>query len=218
MIFRLAVVALMAAAVAGIVAMRVRDSGGKGPEATASPSGALPPFGRGPVPAGLHVFAEFEPALSMVFGNGWNSVVPPDSDEIALDGPVFLAIARPSMVVDDETGEFVPMPNDLIAWVGTHQKFDAEAPVATTLGGEPAFSIDATAKEGIKTLAFSTAEAILVAKGDRMRLIVADVHGTTVAATMIASPAEFDTAIAKGEALLDTLRFESSPSPTTTST
>jgi hypothetical protein len=68
--------------------------------------------------------------------------------------------------------------------------------------------IDATALEGTKTLAFNTVDAILVAKGDRMRLIVADVSGKTVTALMIASPAEFDAEVAAGLALLDTLRFE----------
>ena len=209
MIFRSVLIVLLAAAVAGILVVKLRDSGGdSSPEATAAPTGPTPPFEAGPVPPGLQTFAEFEPPLSMVFGTGWSSEFPPDSDEIALDGPVFLAISRPSMVVDDETGKFVPMPKDLIAWVGEQKKFDADAPVATTLGGEPAFSIDATAKEGIKTLAFNIADAILVGKGDRMRLIVADVKGTTVTALMIAPPPQFDVAVAAGEALLQTLRFE----------
>ncbi len=154
------------------------------------------------------MFAEFDPPLSMVFGDGWTSDIPPNNDEIALEGPVFLAVSHPSMVVDADTGGFVPMPKDLIAWVGTQKNFDAGDAIATALGGEPAFRIDATAKEGIKTLAFNTSDAILVAKGDKMRLIVADVKGTTVTALMIASPADFDAAVAKGEALLDTLRFE----------
>ncbi|HSP55608.1 MAG TPA: hypothetical protein VLS25_08470 [Dehalococcoidia bacterium] len=206
-------IVLLAAAVAGIVIFRVRDStGGDNAPETAAPTGPTPPFGAGPVPPGLQTFAEFDPPLSIVFDTSWSSEFPPDNDEIALDGPVFLAISRPSMVVDDETGEFVPIPTDLIAWVGAQKKFDADPPVATTLGGAPAFRIDATAKEGIKTLAFNVADAILVGKGDRMRLIVADVNGTTVTALMIAPPPQFDAAVAAGEALLQTLRFEAGSS------
>jgi hypothetical protein len=210
MLFRGVLIVVLAAVVGAIVVTRVIDDDDGAPPAdeVVEPTGPPPPFSRGPVPAGLHVFAQFEPPLSMVFGEGWTSLFVPDNDEIALDGPVFLAISRPSMVVDDETGEFVPMPDDLIAWVGTQEKFDAGDPVATTLGGEPAFRIDATAKEGIKTLAFGSSDAILVGKGDRMRLIVADVNGTKVTATMIASPLEFEEKVAAGQVLLDTLRFQ----------
>jgi hypothetical protein len=41
-----------------------------------------------------------------------------------------------------------------------------------------------------------------------MRLIVSEVNGTTVTALMIAAPADFAQAVAAGQALLDTLRFE----------
>lgn len=209
MIFRSVLIVLLAAAVVTVVVVRLRDDdGGSPPNDVAEPTGPTPPFGAGPAPAGLHDFTQFDPPLSMVFGDGWTAPFPPDNEKIVLEGPVFLAISRPSMVADADSGEFVPLPDDLIAWVGTHKNFDAGDPVETALGDRPAFMIDATALEGTKTLAFNAVDAILVAKGDRMRLIVADVDGKTVTALMIASPAEFDAAVAAGQALLDTLRFQ----------
>lgn len=194
----------------GAVILSRLDIGDDGSSSSgvAEPTGPPPPFGAGLVPAGLHVFRQFDVPLSMVFSDGWMASFPPDNDEIALDGPVFLAISHPSMVVDPDSGEFVAMPEDLIAWVGTHKNLEATAPVETTLGGRPAFTIDATALEGAKTLAFDVVDAILVGRGDRMRLIVADVDGKTVTALMISPPAEFDAKVAAGQALLDTLRFE----------
>jgi hypothetical protein len=144
----------------------------------------------------------------MVFEDGWSAPVAPNAERIIVEGPVFLGLVNASLVVDPDNGESVPMPEDLIAWVGTHRNFEASAAEETTLGGRPAFMIDATAREGTKTLAFGVSEAILVASGDRMRLIVADVDGKTITATMIAAPAEFETKVDAGLALLDTLRFE----------
>lgn len=208
MIFRSVLIVLLAAAVAAVVVVQVSDDDSPPSNDVAEPTGPTPPFGAGPVPAGLHVFGQFDPPLSMVFADGWTASFPPDNDEIALDGPVFLAVSHPSMVVDAESGESVPLPDELIAWVGTHKNFEASAPVETTLGKRPASMIDAAALEGTKTLAFNAVDAILVAKGDRMRLIVADVDGKAVTALMIAAPADFDAAVAAGQALLDTLRFE----------
>lgn len=209
MIFRGVLIVVLAVAVGAVIVSRL-DVGGDDSSSSglAEPTGPTPPFGAGPVPAGLHEFAQFDPPLSMVFGDGWSAPLAPDGEKIVLEGPVFLAVSHPSKVVGAESGEFVPAPDDLIAWVGTHKNFDATAPVETTLGKRSAFMIDATALEGTKTLAFGVVDAILVAKGDRMRLIVADVDGRTVTALMIASPAEFDAEVAAGQALLDTLRFE----------
>ena len=208
MIFRSVLIVLLAAAVVAVLVTRLSDDDGGSPsDDVAEPTGPTPPFGAGPVPAGVHDFTQFDPPLSMVFGDGWTAGFPPDDEKIVLDGPIFLAISHPTMVVDADSGEFVPLPDDLIAWIGTHKDFDAGDPVETTLGDRPAFMIDAMALEGTKTLAFSIVDAILVAKGDRMRLIVADVDGKTVTALMIAAPAEFDAGVAAGQALLDTLRF-----------
>ena len=200
---------VLAVAVGAVVLSRL-DLGDddSAPGETAARTGPTPPFGAGVVPSGLHEFRQFDPPLSIVFGDGWSAPLAPDGEKIVLEGPVFLAVSHPSKVVDAESGEFVPAPDDLIAWVGTHKNFEATAPVETTLGKRPAFMIDATALEGTKTLAFGVVDAILVAKGDRMRLIVADVDGKTVTALMIASPAEFAAKVAAGQALLDTLRFE----------
>ncbi len=196
--------------VVGAVIISRLDLGNDGSSSngTPLPTGPTPPFGAGIVPAGLHDFAEFDAPLSMVFGDGWIASFPPDNDEIALDGPVFLAISHPSKVVDADSGEFVQAPDDLIAWVGTHKNLAASDAVATTLGNRPAYMIDATALEGTKTLAFNIVDAILVARGDRMRLIVADVDGKNITALMIASPADFAAKVAAGQALLDTLRFD----------
>ena len=210
MIFRSVLIVILAVAVAAVVIARLSDDDGEfsSPDSAAEPTGPTPPFGAGVVPAGLHDFTQFDPPLSMVFGDGWIASFPPDREKIVLEGPVFLAISHPSMVVDPGNLEFVPAPADLIAWVGTHKNFAAGDPVATTLGGRPGFMIDATALEGTKTLAFNTVDAILVASGDRMRLIVADVDGKPVTALMIAAPAEFEAKVGEGQALLDTLRFE----------
>jgi hypothetical protein len=209
MIFRSVLIVILTVAVAAVVIARLSDDGGESsPDGAAEPTGPTPPFGAGVVPAGLHDFTQFDPPLSMVFGDGWIASFPPDREKIVLEGPVFLALSHPSMVVDPDNLEFVPAPDDLIAWVGTHKNFAAGDPVATTLGGRPGFMIDATALEGTKTLAFNTVDAILVARGDRMRLIVADVDGKPVTALMIAAPAEFEAKVAAGQALLDTLRFE----------
>lgn len=191
-----------------VVLSQRNDDTTSAPNDVAEITGPTPPFGIGAVPAGLHDFTVFSPRLSMVFGDGWTAVVPPDDDEIALDGPVFLAISRPSLVVDPDTGQNVPLPGDVIQWVATHRNLEAGEPVAATLGERTASMIDATAMEGTKVFAFSAADAILVGKGDMMRLIVSDVNGTTVTALMIATPAEFDQAVAAGQELLDTLRFE----------
>ena len=209
MIFRSVLIVILAAAVAAVVVTRLDngDNGGS-PNNASSPTGPTPPFGIGPISAGLHDFAIFDPHLSLVFGDGWSAVFPPDEDEIALEGPVFLAISRPSMVVNPDTQQNVPLPDDIIAWVGTHKTLEAGDPSPTTLGGRPGFMIDAAAREGTKIFGFNTMDAILVAKGDKLRLIVADAGGKTVTALMIASPAEFEKAVAAGQALLDTLRFE----------
>jgi hypothetical protein len=213
MLFRGVLIVVLAVAVGAVIVSRL-DLGDddSAPNEIPAPTDPTPPFGAGTVPAGLHQFSQFDVPLSMVFSDGWMAAFPPDNDEIALDGPVFLAISHPSMVVDADSGEFVPAPEDLVAWVGTHKNLDASDPVETTLGGRAAFMIDATALEGTKTLAFNVADAILVTKSDRMRLIVTDVDSKTVTALMIASPADFDTRVAAGQALLDTLRFEVEPS------
>jgi len=216
MLFRSVLIVILAATVAAIIAARL-DTGGDNASPATTPAGPAPPFGRGPVAPGLYDFAVFNPRLSLVFGDGWTALFPPDDDEIALDGPVFLLISRPSQVVEPDTQQFVPLPDDVIAWVGTHKTLEADDPVATTLGGREAFRIDATAREGTKIFGFNAADAILVAKGDRMRLIAADVEGATVAALMIAPAPRFDEAVAAGQALLDTLRFEGgegTPAPT----
>lgn len=191
-----------------VVLSQRNDDTTSAPNDVADVTGPTPPFGIGAVPAGLHDFAIFDPHLSMVFGDGWTAVVPPDDDEIALEGLAFLAISRPSLAVDPNTGQNVPLPDDIIEWIATHKNLDATEPVATTLGERAASMIDATALEGTKIFAFSAADAILLGKGDVMRLIVSDVNGTTVTALMIAPPAEFDQAVAAGQELLDTLRFE----------
>ena len=210
MLFRGVLIVVLAVAIGAVIVSRL-DLGGDGssPGETAAPTGPTPPFGAGPVPAGLHEFTGFDAPLSMVFGDGWTAGFPPDNDEIALDGPVFLAITHPSMVVDAESGAFVPAPDDLIAWIGTHKDLAASAPAATTLGKRSAYTIDATALEGTKIFGFNVVDAILVAKGDRMRLIVANVDGMKIAALMIASAADFEAKVAAGQALLDTLRFDS---------
>lgn len=219
MLFRGVLILVLAAAVGAVMVSRL-DLGDddSAPNETPTPTGPTPPFGAGTVPAGRHQFSQFDVPLSMVFSDGWMAAFPPDHDEIALDGPIFLAISHPSMVVDADSGEFVPAPNDLVAWVGTHKNLAASDPVETTLGGRAAFMIDATALEGTKTLAFNAADAILVAKGDRMRLIVTDVDSKTVTALMIASPTDFDSKVAAGQALLDTLRFEVGPATETSTT
>lgn len=207
MLFRLVVIAVLAVALGVLVVSRL-DLRGDGASPGPTASGPRPPFGAGPVPPGLHDFAVFRPRLSLVFGDGWTALFPPDDDEIVLEGPVFLAINRPTAVVDPDTQKFVPLPEDLIAWVGTHKNLEATDPVETTLGGRPAYMIDATAREGTKIFGFNVSDAILVAAGDRMRLIVTEVEGEPVTALMIASPAKFEEAVAAGQALLDTLRFE----------
>jgi hypothetical protein len=179
------------------------------PNDVADVPGPTPPFGIGPVPAGLHDFAVFSPQISLVFGDGWTAVVPPDDDQIVLEGPVFLTISRPTQVVRPGTeNELEPAPADVIQWIIDHPNLEAADPTQSLLGGEPARQIDATALQGAKVFAFGPAEAILVGKGDRMRLIVSEVNGTTVTALMIAAPADFAQAVAAGQALLDTLRFE----------
>lgn len=179
------------------------------PNDVAGITGPTPPFGIGPVPAGLHDFVIFNPPLSMVFGDGWTAVVPPDDDQIVLDGPVFLTISRPTQVVKPGTeGELEPAPADAIQWIIDHPNLEATEPTQSLLGGKPARQTDATALEGTKIFAFGPSEAILVGKGDRMRLIISDVNGTTVSALMIAAPAVFEQAVAAGQALLDTLHFE----------
>lgn len=200
---------VLAMAVGAVIAFRL-DIGGDGSSSDGAPSrtGPTPPFEGGAIPPGLHEFKQFDPPLSMVFGSGWMAPFAPDGEKVVLEGPVFLAVARPTRVVDPDSMEFVPAPEDLIAWVGTHKNFEATNPIGTTLGNYPAFMVDATALEGTKTLAFNVVDAILVAKGDRMRLIVANVEGKTVAAMMIASPADFDAKMATGQGLLDTLRFD----------
>ena len=212
MVFRGVLIVVLAVVVGAVVVSRL-DFGGDDSSSgeTAAPTGPTPPFEGGPVPPGVHEFPEFEVPLSMVFGDGWTAPFAPDSENIVVEGPVFLAVSRPTKVVDPDNGEFVPLPEDLIAWVGTHKNFEATPPVETTLGGQPAFMIDATALEGTKTLGFKIVDAILVAKGDRMRMIVADVGGETVTATMIAPPAQFEQSVAAGQALLDTLQFEEEP-------
>lgn len=209
MVFRGVLIVVLAIAVGALVVSRL-DFGGDDSSSgeTAAPTGPTPPFVGGAVPPGLHEFPQFEVPLSMVFGDGWTAPFAPDSENIVVEGPVFLAVSRPTKVVDPDSGEFIPLPEDLIVWVGTHKNFEATPPVETTLGGHPAFMIDATALEGTKTLGFRAVDAILVARGDRMRLIVADVGGKTVTVTMIAAPARFNEAVPAGEALLDTLRFE----------
>jgi len=209
MMFRGVLIVVLAVAVGAVIALRL-DIGGDSSSSGGVPSqtGPTPPFEGGAIPPGLHEFKQFDPPLSIVFGSGWMAPFAPDGEKIVLEGPVFLAIARPTRVVDPDSKEFVPVPEDLIAWVGTHENFEATPPAETTLGNRPAIMIDATALEGTKTLAFNIVDAILVARGDRMRLIVADVEGKTVAALMIASPAEFDAKVAAGQALLDTLRFD----------
>jgi hypothetical protein len=209
MIFRGVLIVLLAVAVGAVIITSLDEDGeGPGSNETAQPTGPTPPFEGGAVPPGLHVFGQFAVPLSMAFGDGWIAPFAPDGEKIVLEGPVFLAISHPTMVVDADSGEFAPLPEDLITWVGTHKNFDASAPTETTLGGRPAFLIDATAREGTKTLAFGSVDAILVARGDRMRMIVADVDGETLAVTMIAAPAEFDAKVASAKTLLDTLRFE----------
>lgn len=209
MMFRGVLIVALAVAVLATIAFRLDLSGDNSSSGgVPSRTGPTPPFEGGAISPGLHEFKQFDPPLSMVFGSGWTAPFAPDGEKIVLEGPAFLAIARPTRVVDPDSMEFVPAPDDLIAWVGTHKNFEAANPIETTLGNYPAFMIDATALEGTKTLAFDFVDAILVAKGDRMRLIVADVEGKTVATLMIASPTEFDAKMATGQALLDTLRFD----------
>lgn len=192
-----------------VVLSQRNDDTTSAPNDVANVTGPTPPFGIGPVPAGLHDFTIFNPRLSMVFGDGWTAVVPPDDDQIVLEGPVFLTISRPTQVVKPGTeGELEPAPANAIQWIIDHPNLEAAEPTQSLLGGKPARQIDATALEGAKIFAFGPAEAILVGKGDMMRLIVSDVNGTTVTALMIAAPADFDQAVAAGQELLDTLRFE----------
>jgi hypothetical protein len=208
-IFRIVLIVALGAALVAVVLSQRNDDTTSAPNDVADVTGPTPPFGIGPVPAGLHDFAVFSPQLSMVFGDGWTAVVPPDDDQIVLEGPIFLAISRPNQVVKPGTqNELEPAPDDIIEWIATHKDLDATEPVATALGERAASAVDATAIEGAKIFAFSASDAILLGRGDMMRLIVSDVNGTTVAALMIAPPADFDQAVAAGQELLDTLRFE----------
>ncbi|MEO8425316.1 MAG: hypothetical protein ABI595_15570 [Actinomycetota bacterium] len=117
------------------------------------------PLTDGDLDPGTYTFEGFGEPMSFSVGEGWSSLLQPKPGEGQTQvGAVFilfnadapaanLAFSVPTRVVDpqkawDETGNLIPVPDDLIAWFADHPMLQAEEPFATTLGGRDAKGID----------------------------------------------------------------------------
>lgn len=154
--------------------------------ATASPT-ATPRPGEpvalhgGSLDPGTYTTTAFAPNLTFALGDGWRAPFQDDEDEIALEGPenVFLGITRVSNVVDPSTGESVPVPNDLVAWLSDIPGVTATKPKAIEVAGLSGKSFEVSLDENaqaIETFAYPTGN-MRIPPGSHDRYIVIPLDG-----------------------------------------
>jgi hypothetical protein len=193
-------------AIGGLILLE-RDEAGEEPAPSATVADPGSTFLAGSVTPGAHAVSVFDPPLTLTITEGWNSPGPPDEDQIILDGPGLFVITRVSQVWDNEKQENVPLPGDLIDWFRKHKDFRADEPVNGTIGGRPARQMDMVAVETVDTIHFPPAEHLRIRGDDRTRITVIDVDGVQIAAVATVGPAEFETAIAQTQPIVDSLQF-----------
>jgi hypothetical protein len=137
------------------------------PSVLTSPTTAGLPLADGDLAPGTYTFEGFGEPMTFTLGEGWSSLLLPSPGKGQTQvGVVFilfnaetpaanLSFAVPTRVVDpqkawDETGNLVPVPDDLIAWFADHPMLDAKEPFATTVGGRDAQGIDTVVADAPK--------------------------------------------------------------------
>jgi hypothetical protein len=204
--------AVIAACVIGIAAIILLDEGEETTPQVEQPPAASPGTGTstlkaGAVPAGEHIVTLFNPPLKLNIGEGWSALDNPDDDRILLQGTALFVITRVEQVWDKQTQEKITVPDDLAAWFGAHEDFQSGDPVALTIGGYPARQVDLTAMFAADTVHFPPDEFLRIGTGDRSRVVVIDVDGTTVAAIATAEAEDFETAVAQSQPIVESIQF-----------
>jgi hypothetical protein len=117
------------------------------------------PLTDGELPPGTYTFEGFGEPLSFTLGDGWSALLVPEpgsgQTQVGVGFILFndeapaanLSFTMPTRVVDplkewDETGNLIPVPDDLIAWFADHPMLRAEEPFSTTVGGRDAKAVD----------------------------------------------------------------------------
>jgi hypothetical protein len=115
----------------------------------------------------------------------------------------------------------LPLPVDLIAWIGKHPDLDAGDPVDLTVAGLPARAIDVTVTYRAGGLKGQTAQFIYDGVGswnleapNKMRIVVVELPDRPLLIVFGSRPEFFDAGVKQLEDLLPQIRFEDrGPSP-----
>ena len=176
--------------------------------------------GPSPVPSGVFVSANFHPEVTF-------RLTPPfdhTRDDPALvtvdgEGPETVNIFDVSEAYDPKTGNLVPAPGDLIAWLRTHPYLDAGAPKAIHVGRWRAVQIDVKVARappadsalrcapGCLLLFQMGLDRLPIAQGGRARFIVVQTDATSVVIEFEAAAAGFGASAAVAQRLINTVRF-----------
>ena len=215
---------LFVAALLVLVANACGGGGGSGSGEQERPKAhAIPKSGK-PLSPSTYATKVFEPGFSFRVGEGWVSLTTEKHDAVVLgeaNGPTLIGFLSVEKVFDPNKpkGELRSAPEDMVAWLQEHPRFDAEDPSRVSVGGISGQQFDAIASRPTKSPTFCAepcvplfaiqTDTFWVGKSEKYRFIVLDdVEGQTVTIFFGGPAVEFDESLPKAQKVLDTVNWE----------
>jgi hypothetical protein len=178
-----------------------------------------------PVPAGRYETEEFKPAMSFTLEKGWSR----GGAELRdiwnlqdLQNDAFWVVFASSEEVWDPKGsdglKRAPAPEDMVGWLQANPHMKSEKPKPTSFGGEKGVQFDAIVTGVVESpLCPGCADVPLfpfsdgtagVEKGEKVRFIVLeDVKEQTVTIFIESSAVGFEEFLAKGQKVVDSVKW-----------
>jgi hypothetical protein len=174
--------------------------------ATPAPSGPVA-IREGQAGAGTYTTTSFKPTVLLTLpSDGWRFFFTDDDDEMALGkGDVELTGGRVANVLDP-THKVVPAPDDLVSWLASHPRLEAEAPQPATVGGIVGQYIDVknTGSSDIDIFAYPTGN-LRVSADTTARVWVLPYDGPDLVFTGFALSSRFQGALPTLQPIVDSI-------------
>jgi hypothetical protein len=181
---------------------------------TASPAASGPhKLTSGSLPAGDYTTTVFKPTLHFALAEGWNGNFPDDADGVALnrgDDRSILGMSQVARIVDPVTHKAVPVPADLVGWLGAHPSFEWAGPsMPVEIGGLSGSTLKGQLKDGMpqtEIFAYDTGNFRAVPKNP-MQFYVLALDGGNLTIVVMAADSYFAEFSAASQPVLDSLEI-----------